>query len=658
MTLRWGGAMRVAGVSVAVALQIVTATVRAAEPPVEVWVEGVDRLPVEPVRDPTAASFVLEARDLERPGRTLADALATVPGVEVSRAGGGADLATASLRGATSAQTPIHLAGVRLNDDLTGTVDLSTLPMWVLRRVEIDRGSAPTSADRMGLGGAIFLEPEIPSRAAGRVSLGAGAFGQREVRGAVSFGSSRSAVLLAVRTDAARDDFEFLDDRGTRFDATDDLVVRRANSDHAGTDAWALARWGSGRSRVRAVAHALVRESGAPGLQLVPAREARANLARGLAGLSGEHDLERGSVEWALDGLVTRYHLQDPRRELGGALFTDNAGERTRQRVRVRRPVSDHLELAVGLAQELQHLRVAEDGASIVARRQLLHGDVEARYALGERGVVLAAVALDCHSTAASRPAEPCGILAPSARVGARATVAEGLAVFGNLGRYVREPTLGELYGISSALRGNEGLRPETGLGVDVGVTAVRRRRPIPGYVQLDAFARFSEDLVAFQRSSFGTVRPYNVGSARTLGAEFAAGGQLVGWIHGSVALTWLDPRDTTDERQVRNEWLPFRSRLVAAPALELRVPGFPSLGLDGARATLRYLHRAARTADPAGLIVLPRQDQLDVEVELALIRALAVRARLVNLLDQRMFDLLGYPLPGRAGYATVEARW
>ncbi|MBM4360222.1 MAG: hypothetical protein FJ096_19115 [Deltaproteobacteria bacterium] len=122
--------------------------------------------------------------------------------------------------------------------------------------------------------------------------------------------------------------------------------------------------------------------------------------------------------------------------------------------------------------------------------------------------------------------------------------------------------------------------------------------------------------------------------------------------------MTWLDPRDTTRGKQLKNDLLPFRSRVVAAPALDLRIPGKPRFRFDGARLTLRYVHRAARLADPAGLIVLPRQDQLDAEAEVELVRALSLRGRLANLLGQQTVDLLGYPLPGRAGYVTVEARW
>lgn len=633
---------------------------RADEAPVDVWVAGGARDPTQAPRDPTAAAFVIDERDLDRPGRSAADALARVPGIEVMRSGGGADLATASLRGATSAQTPVHLAGVRLNDDLTGTVDLSTLPLWLLRRVEVYRGQAPCSADRLGLGGAIFFEPIVPTRPLARASFGLGSFAQRELRAAAAFGDEKASVLVAMRQESARDDYEFVDDRGTRFDASDDVLSRRVNSDHRQTDAWVIGRWASGPARIRMVANALSREQGAPGLQVVPATQARATLARGLAGLVGEHACRSGActVEWAVDGLVTRYQLADPLRELGGATAIENSGERSRQRLRVIGRLAPRVAVSVGAAQELQHLAVVQDLSAISVRRHVLHGDIESRISFGDRAQFVAMTALDCHSTWGNAPSEPCGILAPSARAGFRVGWLEGVDLFGNAGRYVREPTLGELYGISSALRGNADLRSEVGEGVDLGVAARRRQGAAEGYLQVDGFARWSQNLIAFRRSSFGAVRPYNVGSARVLGVEAAAGLTFGRWFRSSLAVTWLDPRDTSAARQATNEFLPFRSRLVVTPALEVRAPGWRRIGLDDVGATLRWLYRSARPVDPAGLVTLPEFSQLDLEFDASFAKHAALRARLSNLLDQRTYDLLGYPLPGRAGYATVELGW
>src|SRR5262249_20690611 len=110
--------------------------------------------PTSGPRDRTAASTTVAGEELRRPGASAAEVLARVPGVQVTRTGSSSDLSTAAIRGATSAETPVYLAGVRLNDDLTGTADLSTVPLYMIQRVEVYRGNAPLDADRLGIGGA------------------------------------------------------------------------------------------------------------------------------------------------------------------------------------------------------------------------------------------------------------------------------------------------------------------------------------------------------------------------------------------------------------------------------------------------------------------------------------------------------------------------
>src|SRR5512142_2823709 len=140
---------------------LTTTSKSVAEPDVEVLVPGtaVER---SASGDVSAASTVLRREDLDSPGITAAAALTRVPGVQVQQTGSSSDLATASIRGTTSAQTPVYLAGIRLNDDLSGTADLSTVPVWMLDRVEIYRGNAPANAELLGIGGAVLFEPRYP----------------------------------------------------------------------------------------------------------------------------------------------------------------------------------------------------------------------------------------------------------------------------------------------------------------------------------------------------------------------------------------------------------------------------------------------------------------------------------------------------------------
>jgi iron complex outermembrane receptor protein len=78
---------------------------------------------------------------------------------------------------------------------------------------------------------------------------------------------------------------------------------------------------------------------------------------------------------------------------------------------------------------------------------------------------------------------------------------------------------------------------------------------------------------------------------------------------------------------------------------------------VDRTRARLSLLHQSSRYADPAGLIVIPAQTSFDLELEQASLDGkIKVRARLKNLFDAPAFDVVGYPLPGRSVYVSMEA--
>ncbi len=262
-----------------------------------------------------------------------------------------------------------------------------------------------------------------------------------------------------------------------------------------------------------------------------------------------------------------------------------------------------------------------------------------------------------CHSTSGPDGNDHCGVLEPAGRVGARFLLARGVSLLANVGRFVRVPTLGELYGTSPQVRGNSALQPELGVGGDLGVRArTSRRAKIPAWVDAFGFARSVSGLIAFRRSGLGYVRPFNVGRARVLGAEVAAGADFLNHVRSTLALTALDPRDTT--RTEGNNLIPFQSRLATTGFVELYDEPARS-ALDRVGVGARGSYRSSRVADPAGLIVIDQQALLDLEASaLFLRRRLAARFVVKNVTDARHFDVVGYPLPGRSVHASLEAWW
>jgi iron complex outermembrane receptor protein len=124
------------------------------------------------------------------------------------------------------------------------------------------------------------------------------------------------------------------------------------------------------------------------------------------------------------------------------------------------------------------------------------------------------------------------------------------------------------------------------------------------------------------------------------------------------AAVTALDPRDTSEGRALANDVLPFRTKLVVSPLVELHAEP-PWRPLDRIAWQTRAVYRSSEFADRAGFIVIPEQITVDTTLEASFARkAIVARVRLANVFDAASFDIVGYPLPGRTLHASVEAWW
>ncbi len=606
--------------------------------------------------DPTVASSSLSGEALRRPGASAADLLATVPGVQVSRTGSASDLATAAIRGATSAQTPVYLAGVRLNDDVTGTADLSTLPLALLQRVDVYRGNSPVDVDRLGIGGAVLFEPRLPRRNELSAGVAAGSFAARSAFMSFAVRDGKAAALTALQHEAAANDFGFSAPDGSRR--------TRSNADYSATSGWALGRYGwSNGARVSTILHAYQREQGSPGLALVPDERARSVSRRLLVALNAELPCSssRDGVPSCRVQLISSYlggesAISDPLVEVIASPRAWSQGQRLEQSARLVYDVSERVSLSGSAAFAREHIRVSDgvDSARLVLRPALM-----GLLRIGASTELSLLAAAESHQRRASSASEPEYELEPAGRVGLRQPLSAALELRANLGHYARVPTLGELHGVSASVHGNQSLRAERGDTLDAGVRLSESAGPLELDADVFGFARRVSDLIAYRQSGLATITPYNVGRARVLGIESSAA--LEAWRHlrSTLTLTLLDARDTTPERAERNELLPFRSRLVlAATAEAFTKQGLPALGLSAASLLVRVLHRGSKYADSAGLIVIAEQTPVDVEASLAWLRgALALRVALRNVFDVRELDAVGLPLPGRSVHFSLEGR-
>jgi iron complex outermembrane receptor protein len=476
--------------------------------------------------------------------------------------------------------------------------------------------------------------------------------------------SGDSAVGVSVRRDALTNDYPYLDDNGTRFKASDDVSRSRANADAESYDGWGLARISLGpQARLIALANLFTREQGVTGLSVIPATAARLRSRRALGAVSASVPCSSEtnpncSLELTTTGLSTSGMLTDSLRELAlGSTSIDSRGQRLSQQERLHYDLGTTASFTLASSQEGERLDVdTAEGSALRAGRGVVRGAGTLLVRPSSVVTVQALGSLECNSTSGPGRDARCDAL-PTGRLGLAVTLTPEWKVSANTGRYVRVPTLGELYGISATLRPNPSLDPETGWNGDAGASWSHRGESYRVYSELFAFARFASQLIAYRRSSFGAATPYNVGAARILGAEASAGADAFGALRAELSATALDPRDTTSGRTVKSDLLPLRSRLIVSPYVELYAEHL--LGLDRAALGARVFHRSAEVADDAGLLIIEAQTSVDAELMLSLLqKRLNVRGRVADVFDAALFDIVGYPLPRRSVHASVEVEW
>lgn len=622
----------------------------------------------------TGASTVLEGNELASAGETAADVLRQVPGVQLNRIGGTTDTATASIRGADAKQVPVYLAGVRLNDEVNGAADLSTIPLWMMQRVELFRGNAPAFQTDLGLGGAVYFEPLSPNPHVEPrlgLELHLGSFGRRGGSLSAQVGNTRTNALVSVRTSSIENDYPFLNDHGLRYSA-EPTKARRINADATDVEGWAIGSHQAGRLRLSTLVNAFDREQGVSGIATTPARSARARQRRLLTAISGTYSCHTtwSCLILAQTSLLLGHEaLSDPDGELRTLRADWQHSQGTRYGVNAR------AELGLGQAWKLTplasfavdglHITVPNAAARTATRTTSTFG-VESSYRVAEPLTVIGMVRSACYhsngeyvelSRLRSNRVSHCPA-APDARVGVDYAVTAATHVLANLGHTWREPTLGERYGVSAALQGEPLLEPERTYNVDVGT-----RGTVPvGDVTLawDAFVfrRASDNLVRYRRTSLYAFAPYNVGSTVISGAEVALATELPRGFSTQSTFTLLDPRDTTHGRRGPNDILPMTSQFTTFQELRWTYLARGAL-LQRATIGARYYHRSNRFADPAGLIVLPALQSVDVQANVEFDKpSLGVSMALSNLLDQQTLDYLGLPVPGRSYHVSMTCWW
>lgn len=620
------------------------------------------------VRGSRATGFTSSAKESDSL-REVTDAASLVeplPGVHVRRLGADDGFATLSIRGASSSQVNVVLAGVPLSGGADPSVDLSSLPLWPSARARVFRSFSPAAYGQGSLGGTLTLDPPSPNdREATEAWAALGSFGAARLRVGVTRAIGGGArIVTGLSASRAQDDFSYYNPSHNPPTSDPAASLTRDNAGHA--DASALAgvtlpiRFSATRSgSLKAVTMLQGREQRLPGSLFHLTPNQRLSQDRELAGLEAAMGLGEGAAYARLWGRREGRSLRDApataldaTRSDGTIVATGGAlGWRGRpfSRVRVEALVDARGErYAPGMYEgPTPPTGASRAGAGVGA--DLEWAPIDALRLAASGRVDAWNDASSDRSIGARADARPTGHLGAELALGPLALAAHG-------GALARPPNFVERFGSAGGALATPDLRTEGALTFDVGARASGKAGPLKASLEIAGFGTWASDLITYVLvSARGVPKAENIAEARILGLEASAEARVYG-LRLRAGYTGL--ATTNLSSCVSSSCPPLPGR----PEHDLTADASYALG----RMTLRYGLDAVTgiRADSAGTIVVPARVLQSAGVRVALGRftfALDVR----NLFDVRTGDydqsFLGttvpypigdafyYPLPGRS---------
>jgi iron complex outermembrane receptor protein len=659
--------------SAAAVLCTTTGTVHAAEPLYETVVVAQARPEDRARQDDAASSSVITSDRTPRSAEDLPQLLSELPGVSVTRLGGLGSLATLSLRGSSANQVEVYFDGVPLSAASGGGVDIGLIPVVDLESVEVYRGMSPIVFGTSAMGGIVSLSSTAATDSGARAYAGGGSFGTGFGGVQARWAGRNLRALGSVNGLGSAGDFTYANDNATGFTTSDDTITRRQNNALGQVDGLAhVVGLLPGRRQIWGTASFLHRDQGVPPAGSLTAKGAELGTDRLIATAAYESrdDLGLGSsLRAQLYTVATWQRLHDPCGDLSGqATQTRDLSTSSGATLAGSKPVAGWLKLsavAEGRYERFDPSNVLSDTVFIPpGSRTFGAGGVEARTVIHPlRLAVIPSLRLEVAKDTITRPeryrlmstdTQPATYWLPNARLALVQWASEQVSLRANLGRYGRLPSTFERYGDTGQVLGNPNLVPETGINADLGANWTRRGERLGLSLDGAMFAVWANHVIYFRQDANHTLRPGNVGRARILGAELSA---TLDWRHrfrffGQT--TFTDARNLENVSGSYDKQLPHRPRLRAYARPELR-----NLRLAG-----RWRWGLYADLDVTSGNYLDSPNLVEVNPRVLLGAGGQIEAphwglRLVasahNLANTLVVDLVGYPLPGRSLFFTLQ---
>lgn len=149
--------------------------------------------------------------------KSLPDLLLTVPGVHVREVNGKGQYTTVTMRGSTAAQVGIFIDGVLANLGGDTAVDLSTIPVKNVERIEVYRGYIPSRFGGTFMGGVINIVTKKPETTDVSLEVGKSSYGGKRGSMEITAPLGDGSLMVGTNYESSDGDFKYKNYAAERY---------------------------------------------------------------------------------------------------------------------------------------------------------------------------------------------------------------------------------------------------------------------------------------------------------------------------------------------------------------------------------------------------------------------------------------------------------
>jgi iron complex outermembrane receptor protein len=642
------------------------------EAPMVLEAVTIEAAPVQAEETEPSFLTVIQGKDLERRFTSVPEALSETVGVRVNRFGGLGDFSTISIRGSSSEQVLIYVDGILLNEAQGGGVNIGTIPISNIESIEIYRGSSPIEFGQAGIGGVVNIKTRS-AREKRILSTQAqyGSFDTYRVDTFLSDKSSRLDYVIGLNYTGSNNNFKFLDDNGTQYDSSDDVIIRRLNNQF-GSFNW-VTKLGydlNSNTRISVFHNLLDTDKGIPGLGSFQSLHAHFKTREYRTGLELARRaalIPQLDLHWTFHHTYKKEAFEDRLGEIGvGNQDNENITESYETRLDANYWLGEHqllnglLTMKVERFTPYDHLQGSEVATS---RRKTFSVGVEDKIVfMNDKLFLVPGVLYDMMdntfhgeaflSSIGQDISVPDRQWFLTRQIGVLYQVTDPLEIRANIGRYFRPPNFFELFGDRGGTVGDPELLPEESLNQDVGFKYERRPGSFMKEMEVQAtyFHNRVENLILFIQTSQRTSKPENIGRAEITGQELVGRMQLGNHFKISGNYTY--------QRAVNRSNIPSQTGKILPGRPLHEFSGKAEFFSDTAALFYSYDFTAKNFLDRVNQLPTHSRNIHNIGISVTPRKSVSASFEVKNITDSRIEDIFGFPLPGRSYFLTVNAHF